>query len=323
MHPDRYSNWKQWGQPEFVSAPGGPPSTVAISHFNPQLSLPEFVSASGGPPSNVAISYVSPGGQAVFMEKVGDDDFGNDLVLKMNMERVQTCTVEIEKRKMLEKKINEMQSSDLELWEVDEYIYNANEFELEKENQHQPLVEDEAQEQNEGQGEESEDNDENVTEAIVHEEEISLKPHVDLNKKKGEVSSFPSTELPTPGRHRYRIGQADRAPHATPKFHRYGDPCAVLAEGFHAAPSASARDYSAAQMNRRMIFRMEPLGRRLLPSTADLPLIGRIRRRQRLKAPATESTPPELRSPPCSSTTLRQLHLHPSPTKFSPQIRPS
>ncbi|KAF3449409.1 hypothetical protein FNV43_RR10137 [Rhamnella rubrinervis] len=34
MHPDIYSQWKmlQWDRPEFVRAPGGPPSNVAISH---------------------------------------------------------------------------------------------------------------------------------------------------------------------------------------------------------------------------------------------------------------------------------------------------
>ncbi|KAJ0979594.1 hypothetical protein J5N97_015068 [Dioscorea zingiberensis] len=73
MHPDRYSNWKQlqWSPPEFVRAPGGPPSNVAISH-------------------------VRLGGRAAFMGKVGDDDFGNDLVLKMNLERVQTRAVKID-----------------------------------------------------------------------------------------------------------------------------------------------------------------------------------------------------------------------------------
>lgn len=73
MHPDIYSSWKQlqWSPPEFVRAPGGPPSNVAISH-------------------------VRLGGRAAFMGKVGDDDFGNDLVYKMNLERVQTRAVKID-----------------------------------------------------------------------------------------------------------------------------------------------------------------------------------------------------------------------------------
>ncbi|KAH0449042.1 hypothetical protein IEQ34_022842 [Dendrobium chrysotoxum] len=73
MHPDQYSSWKglQWNPPEFVRAPGGSPSNVAISH-------------------------VRLGGRAAFMGKVGDDDFGNDLVYKMNMEKVQTRAVKID-----------------------------------------------------------------------------------------------------------------------------------------------------------------------------------------------------------------------------------
>ncbi|KAM0948350.1 putative fructokinase [Dioscorea sansibarensis] len=73
MHPDIYSSWKQlqWSPPEFVRAPGGPPSNVAVSH-------------------------VRLGGRAAFMGKVGDDDFGNDLVYKMNLERVQTRAVKID-----------------------------------------------------------------------------------------------------------------------------------------------------------------------------------------------------------------------------------
>ncbi|EHA8590110.1 fructokinase-like 1, chloroplastic [Cocos nucifera] len=73
MHSDQYSSWKalQWSPPEFVRAPGGPPSNVAISH-------------------------VRLGGRAAFMGKVGDDDFGNDLVYRMNLEKVQTRAVKID-----------------------------------------------------------------------------------------------------------------------------------------------------------------------------------------------------------------------------------
>ncbi|XP_077222727.1 fructokinase-like 1 [Tasmannia lanceolata] len=73
MHPDMYSTWKglQWRPPEFVRAPGGPPSNVAISH-------------------------VRLGGRAAFMGKVGDDDFGKELVYTMNKEKVQTRAVKID-----------------------------------------------------------------------------------------------------------------------------------------------------------------------------------------------------------------------------------
>lgn len=73
MHPDMYSQWKmlQWDPPEFGRAPGGPPSNVAISH-------------------------VRLGGRAAFMGKVGEDDFGEELVLMMNQERVQTRAVKFD-----------------------------------------------------------------------------------------------------------------------------------------------------------------------------------------------------------------------------------
>nr|XP_043609404.1 fructokinase-like 1, chloroplastic [Erigeron canadensis] len=72
-HPDMYSEWKelQWDPPEFARAPGGPPSNVAIAH-------------------------VRLGGRAAFMGKVGDDEFGQELVLMMNKENVQTRGVKID-----------------------------------------------------------------------------------------------------------------------------------------------------------------------------------------------------------------------------------
>lgn len=73
MDPDIYSQWKmlQWTPPEFGRAPGGPPSNVAISH-------------------------VRLGGRAAFMGKVGDDEFGEELLYMMNKERVQTRGVKID-----------------------------------------------------------------------------------------------------------------------------------------------------------------------------------------------------------------------------------
>ncbi|CAN6724042.1 unnamed protein product [Malus baccata var. baccata] len=73
MHPDIYSHWKmlQWDPPEFVRAPGGSPSNVAISH-------------------------VRLGGRAALMGNVGKDDFGDELVLMMNKERVQMRAVKFD-----------------------------------------------------------------------------------------------------------------------------------------------------------------------------------------------------------------------------------
>ncbi|KAK4342801.1 hypothetical protein RND71_038617 [Anisodus tanguticus] len=73
MDKDKYSEWKmlQWNPPEFVRAPGGPPSNVAISH-------------------------VRLGGRAAFMGKVGNDEFGQEMVLLMNKEKVQTRGVKFD-----------------------------------------------------------------------------------------------------------------------------------------------------------------------------------------------------------------------------------
>ncbi|KAF6160982.1 hypothetical protein GIB67_007623 [Kingdonia uniflora] len=73
MHPDIYSTWKglQWDPPEFVRAPGGSPSNVAIAHCR-------------------------LGGRAAFIGKVGEDEFGEELVLTMNKEKVQTRGVKFD-----------------------------------------------------------------------------------------------------------------------------------------------------------------------------------------------------------------------------------
>ncbi|XP_061336613.1 fructokinase-like 1, chloroplastic [Gastrolobium bilobum] len=73
MDPDIYSEWKmlQWKPPEFARAPGGPPSNVAVAH-------------------------VRLGGRAAFLGKVGEDEFGEELVLKMNEEKVQTRGVKFD-----------------------------------------------------------------------------------------------------------------------------------------------------------------------------------------------------------------------------------
>lgn len=73
MHPDIYSEWKmlQWKPPEFARAPGGPPSNVAVAH-------------------------VRLGGRAALLGKVGDDEFGEELVLAMNKEKVQTRGVKFD-----------------------------------------------------------------------------------------------------------------------------------------------------------------------------------------------------------------------------------
>uniref|UniRef100_A0A0E0FVT2 Carbohydrate kinase PfkB domain-containing protein n=1 Tax=Oryza nivara TaxID=4536 RepID=A0A0E0FVT2_ORYNI len=70
MHPDIYSTWLhlQWEPPEFARAPGSAAS-------------------------NVAIALTRLGGRAAVLGKVGDDDFGRELVYRMNCERVQTRAI--------------------------------------------------------------------------------------------------------------------------------------------------------------------------------------------------------------------------------------
>ncbi|TKY63401.1 Fructokinase 1 [Spatholobus suberectus] len=73
MHPDIYSEWKmlQWKPPEFARAPGGPPSNVAVAHAR-------------------------LGGRSAFVGKVGEDELGEEMVLVMNREKVQTRGVKID-----------------------------------------------------------------------------------------------------------------------------------------------------------------------------------------------------------------------------------
>ncbi|KAL2501522.1 Fructokinase-like protein 1 [Forsythia ovata] len=73
LNLDIYSQWKmlQWNPPEFVRAPGRPPSNVEIFHAR-------------------------LGGRARFMEKVGSDEFGEEMVLMMNKEKVHTRGVKFD-----------------------------------------------------------------------------------------------------------------------------------------------------------------------------------------------------------------------------------
>ncbi|KAL3679228.1 hypothetical protein R1sor_022184 [Riccia sorocarpa] len=74
MDPDIYSTWKglQWSPPEFSRLPGSVPS-------------------------NTAVALARLGGRVAFMGKVGDDEHGHNLVLKLNQEGVQTRGVKFDK----------------------------------------------------------------------------------------------------------------------------------------------------------------------------------------------------------------------------------
>lgn len=61
-------------------------------HWNPA----EFVRARGGPPSSVAIALGQLGGRVAFMGKVGNDAFGRQMVITLNMNNVQTRGIRID-----------------------------------------------------------------------------------------------------------------------------------------------------------------------------------------------------------------------------------
>ncbi|KAL3626928.1 Fructokinase-like 1, chloroplastic [Castilleja foliolosa] len=93
MHPDIYSQWKmlQWNPPEFARAPGGPPSNVAISHSR-------------------------LGGRAAFIGKVGKDEFGEELVLMMNKEKVQTRGVKFDENVGTARSYMKIKFGDGKMW---------------------------------------------------------------------------------------------------------------------------------------------------------------------------------------------------------------
>ncbi|BBN17888.1 hypothetical protein MPTK1_7g17740 [Marchantia polymorpha subsp. ruderalis] len=74
MDPEIYSTWKglQWSPPEFARLPGSVPS-------------------------NVAVALARLGARVAFMGKVGDDEHGHDIVLKLNTDGVQTRGVKFDK----------------------------------------------------------------------------------------------------------------------------------------------------------------------------------------------------------------------------------
>ncbi|KAI4970217.1 hypothetical protein ZWY2020_001131 [Hordeum vulgare] len=56
----------------------------------------EFVRAPGGTSSNVALALAALGGQVVFMGKLGDDEYGQSMLYHLNMNGVQTRAVSLD-----------------------------------------------------------------------------------------------------------------------------------------------------------------------------------------------------------------------------------
>lgn len=61
-----------------------------------QWKPPEFARAPGGPSSNVAVAHVRLGGRAALLGKVGEDEFGEEIVMGLNKEKVQTRGVKFD-----------------------------------------------------------------------------------------------------------------------------------------------------------------------------------------------------------------------------------
>ncbi|OMO72049.1 Carbohydrate kinase PfkB [Corchorus olitorius] len=59
----------------------------------------KFVRAPGGPAGNVALALANLGGKVAFMGKLGDDDYGQAMLCYLNVNNVQTRSVQIDSRR--------------------------------------------------------------------------------------------------------------------------------------------------------------------------------------------------------------------------------
>ncbi|CAN4122046.1 unnamed protein product [Withania somnifera] len=93
-----------FGAAQHAFVPSGRPSNRLVDHewherMKDAIWDPEkFVRAPGGCSSNVAVALASLGGKVAFMGKLGDDDFGQSLIYFMNINKVQTRSVRLDKR---------------------------------------------------------------------------------------------------------------------------------------------------------------------------------------------------------------------------------
>lgn len=85
-----------FGAAQHAFVPSGRPSNRLIDHEIHELkkdmfwSPPKFVRAPGRSSSSVAVALASIGGKVAFMGKVGDDEYGQNLVYYLNVNNVQT-----------------------------------------------------------------------------------------------------------------------------------------------------------------------------------------------------------------------------------------
>lgn len=95
-----------FGAAQHAFVPSGRPANRLIDYemherMKDALWAPEkFIRAPGGCSSNVALVLASLGGKVAFMGKLGDDDYGQSLLLYLNENKVQTRSVRIDSRRV-------------------------------------------------------------------------------------------------------------------------------------------------------------------------------------------------------------------------------
>lgn len=95
-----------FGAAQHSFVPSGRPANRLLDYevherMKDALWTPEkFVRAPGGCSSNVAVALASLGGKVAFMGKLGDDEFGQSLLYRLNMNNVQTRSVRTDTEKV-------------------------------------------------------------------------------------------------------------------------------------------------------------------------------------------------------------------------------
>lgn len=95
-----------FGSAQHLFVPSGRPANRLLDYemherMKDALWAPEkFIRAPGSCSSNVALALANLGGKVAFMGKVGDDDYGQALLLYLNENRVQTRAVRIDSRRV-------------------------------------------------------------------------------------------------------------------------------------------------------------------------------------------------------------------------------
>ncbi|CAK9142431.1 unnamed protein product [Ilex paraguariensis] len=95
-----------FGAAQHAFVPSGRPANRLIDHEMHERkkdalwAREKFVRAPGGCASNVALLLASLGGKVAFMGKLGDDDYGQSLLLYLNENKVQTRSIRIDSKRV-------------------------------------------------------------------------------------------------------------------------------------------------------------------------------------------------------------------------------